>query len=525
MIEFGLHSPVGVVCDGGDKVQLHQLVSNEDYDLLMSFFYNTLDDSSKFNRTIGSMEQVTIKDKLEKLDKYLDIPYIQGYFNPRSYEAFHRLVINGCTKFPPFEEGLPFCEEAAKQNHVATLQKAHEMGYRWNEQVTNYAIQNINTEMLHYIIQNNGILPNTLCIYNEKEEGYLEVVKLLLKASPSIIIHFTCVINAIFQNDIEMLTLFIHHKHFSKGWTVMDYGKYINSVQVLNFVDMFCKHKTLNNCYEEVISNAAKTNNIPLLKRALELSPGFSDNNIFASVTHLEVIDFLLSQDGFLTEVSWNEFLVIFASNKDIFSMIMKYKYYDKEHDRVTIVPSSIEQPSSSSSIEQPSSSSSIEQPSSSSSIEQPSSSSSIEQPSSSSSIELRSNTSSIETTDGSYSKAKIYDDTWACLAIHGHLELFQDYSPELDRIMLFNAIRENQFDLVKYLVERKCPWPIRFSDINGRRRNRINDYELCNDIASECNRLSILRYIHEQGFPCNGSCYRYYHSTLVPFCKPRLHS
>ena len=167
MIEFGIHSPVGVVCDGGVKVQLHQLISNEDYDLLMSFFYNTLEDP------------FTIKNQLEKLDKYLDIPYIQGYFNPKSYDAFHRLVVNGCTRFPPFEEGLPFCEEAALQNHFTTLQKAYEMGYRWNEHVTNYAIQHRNTDMLNYIIQNNGILPNVLCINDEKVDGYLEVVKII----------------------------------------------------------------------------------------------------------------------------------------------------------------------------------------------------------------------------------------------------------------------------------------------------------------------------------------------------------
>jgi len=81
MIEYGLHSPVGVVCENGDKVTVDQLINLKDYELLLALFRGE-DVSSQ-------------REKLESLDRYLDIPFIEAYFNRTNFNAFKRLVVNG----------------------------------------------------------------------------------------------------------------------------------------------------------------------------------------------------------------------------------------------------------------------------------------------------------------------------------------------------------------------------------------------------------------------------------------------
>jgi hypothetical protein len=71
----------------------------------------------------------------------------------------------------------------------------------------------------------------------------------------------------------------------------------------------------------------------------------------------------------------------------------------------------------------------------------------------------------------------------------------------ELTGQMLQDVINKNDMDMVLYLVQQNCPWPTEHD-------------------AAKNNYYVLLKYIHEQGYPCNKTCHKYYHKSRIPFCK-----
>ena len=92
--------------------------------------------------------------------------------------------------------------------------------------------------------------------------------------------------------------------------------------------------------------------------------------------------------------------------------------------------------------------------------------------------------------------------DTWNRIVSNGNVELCKQLGPmDLSGTLLKSAIYYNHMDMVKYLVELQCPWPKGQS-------------------AASHNYYPILKYIHEQGYPCHDkSCHTYYHPNHIPFC------
>jgi len=105
--------------------------------------------------------------------------------------------------------------------------------------------------------------------------------------------------------------------------------------------------------------------------------------------------------------------------------------------------------------------------------------------------------------------KVILDNNVWCSLAeCKDALELFTFLEDNDEQHFRFNgqvmlsAINNNRLDLVKFLYKKKCPWP-----------DKQND-------AAKRNYYSLLKFIHEHGCPCDGSCHKYYHANRIPFCS-----
>jgi hypothetical protein len=99
----------------------------------------------------------------------------------------------------------------------------------------------------------------------------------------------------------------------------------------------------------------------------------------------------------------------------------------------------------------------------------------------------------------------EVYAHTWNTLAFYGNVTFCRMLglsNPTSD--MLCEAINENHMEMVEYLLGLKCEWPAQHE-------------------AAKRNHFTMLQYIHEQGYPCSGSCHTYYHANRIPFCSPPI--
>ena len=87
--EFGDETPLKIQCEDG-RVTLEDMISEKQITVLNGLF--------------SGQDMKDEQKRLEMLDKYLSIPLVEAYFNPTSYSAFHRLVMNGCTVFPKYRD-------------------------------------------------------------------------------------------------------------------------------------------------------------------------------------------------------------------------------------------------------------------------------------------------------------------------------------------------------------------------------------------------------------------------------------
>lgn len=95
----------------------------------------------------------------------------------------------------------------------------------------------------------------------------------------------------------------------------------------------------------------------------------------------------------------------------------------------------------------------------------------------------------------------EVYAHTWKTLAYRGNVVLCRLLGlSEPCSDMLREAINENHMEMVVYLVGLKCTWPAKHD-------------------AAKRNYFAMLKYIHEQGYPCDGSCHMHYHESRIPFC------
>ncbi len=117
-MEFGKHSPVGVLCND-KKVTLEDLhVSSDDISLLETLFQNP--------NTISLSNDLRVR--LEVLDKYLDIPLVQAVLRPVCFHSFHRLVQNQCTIIPAsFSNNKRILELAIEHGEMETFVAAYQL--------------------------------------------------------------------------------------------------------------------------------------------------------------------------------------------------------------------------------------------------------------------------------------------------------------------------------------------------------------------------------------------------------------
>lgn len=252
MIEFGVQSPVHVVCDGGECVLLENLIDKTDRELLTMLF-------------TGQQYLTCYRDHFTRLDLYLDIPYVEAYFNRESYGAFHRLVINKCTKFPNYDlDKQTFCKEAAKQNHLETLKRAYEMGMFWGDTVFIWGIKHQNLEMIEYVIEQGG--PIEFKWYTVIKTNNVHLVQKLFALYPIDEFPPECWKKATMNHNMVMLEFMKSHTEtMTLQWwdeehqSRMHIGHFITSIDMLEFLEMNSPIITVI-VYEPMLSNIMITN-------------------------------------------------------------------------------------------------------------------------------------------------------------------------------------------------------------------------------------------------------------------------
>lgn len=440
----------------------------------------------------GNVVSKENQERLEYLDKYLDIPLVQGFFHPKSYDAFHRLVENKCTRFPNYclenpeprpkltetKEilyhgnifGLPFCEEAAKHNHLDTLKKAYEMGFHWDNQVIKWAVHHKNIDMINYVIENHGDMSfnqikeviKSLCSPCEApcESSYchqrsVDILRMLMPFQEYVGFTFSCFKYATIANNIPMLQFMkdymIKHekemrwkKYSEKHHETIHIGMYIESVETYEFYKDILPEPTdrfSDNYYDHVFLHAVKCNNIPLLKlvRTNRKFSKYYHSHAFGFDTISDELRIYLIESSKYNEENWNDFISQSLDHPSITQLVLQYRYLDKD-GVITKTPTT--------------------------------------------------------------RQCTISERTWSRIVSKGNIELSKQLGPiPLSSKLLKDAINHNQMEMVKYLVELQCPWP------NGQSAASYNYYP-------------ILKYIHEQGYPCHDkSCHKYYHPKNIPFC------
>jgi hypothetical protein len=417
MIEVGKLSPIGVVCDGKVTIELSHMMSPKNFQLLTRLF-NDQEDMSPYQK------------ELMILDQYLDIPFVEAYFNPTSFKAFCRLVENGCTQYPStvtsVSENLPFCICAAEANKLDVLQKAYDIGCHLNSHVlTKWAFTHGNKDMLLFLMDHGQVNLNHLDWFFRVPN--VQMVQMVLDHGYKFQFTYYHLYSAARGNDLNMLLL-IDRQDLITDRTVLanELGEAITSIEVLKCMDTYFSHLMTANDYNEVMKYAAATGDLDLLDVALDMfssTNSFVDTYWFYDVSDVKVMRYLMNNIEW-SNVEWNAFVVNFLSHEDILQYLLS-------HEHRVIMP-----------------------------------------------------------------------HAWEAIAEAGRLDIMEKWNPVLHSSMLAKAINGNQLAMVKYLVERKCPWP---------------EGTL---MVAEKNYFQVLRYIHEQGYPCNGSCRKFYHPNKILFCQ-----
>ena len=201
-MEFGKHSPVGIVCN--DKIvtleDLH--VSPNDIALLDMLFKQP-------NDIILTPDKRT---RLEVLDKYLDIPLAQAVLRPACYHSFHRLLQDECSIIPTsFRNNKRIMEVAIEHGQLETFIKAYDLRTDNHPYLLDLAVIFDRREILDFLVARNvyveadqkmtcaiaakyGRLSILKCLYevyhfswdvhtcrNAAGEGHLEVLRYLFE--------------------------------------------------------------------------------------------------------------------------------------------------------------------------------------------------------------------------------------------------------------------------------------------------------------------------------------------------------
>jgi len=165
-IEFGKFSPVNINCSDGD-IKLEQLIPQCDITLLNDLFIHP--DDKRPNYTD---EQ---KNRLNYLDKYLDIPFVEAVLNP-SYDALYRLLENNCKNIPISLKRYVLCQNVAANGHLDVLKWARENGCPWNEWTCTNAAENGHLDVLKWARENGCPWDEWTCEY-AAGSGHLDVLK------------------------------------------------------------------------------------------------------------------------------------------------------------------------------------------------------------------------------------------------------------------------------------------------------------------------------------------------------------
>ena len=483
--EFGDETPLRIKCEDG-HVTLEDMISKEQIKLLDGLF--------------SGRDMNDHKDQLDMLDKYLNIPLVEAYFNPTSYKAFHRLVDNKCSIIPNYDPTeLKFCQEAAKQNHSETLKRAYEIGCHWDSIVISYAFSNGNRDMVQYIIDHHGPVSYWILISAVKSKD-IELVRLAFslhqEQNTKTEFDFNCYQIAAQNQDVQILEFMQQHSPLKdfETWNDLeeriDMYEYITSAKVFQFFYAYYREKLRNrNVY--LFRNAVNSNDSHFLSLVREASWDHINTDVWEYIFENDKIPFetlrqiLWTSKGVLPD-QWNSWVSI--STLRNFNLLEEY-YVEHPYvstnnymtatphnnSRCVIIAKTLTRLVCNGKLE----------------------------------ILQRILPKSLITTscDENYKDVSIVNDG-SVLFFHkiGVSTHINHWNIIMKATNLADAIRGNHMDMVKFLVENKCTWP---------------QAKECN-IAHRNHYYPMLKYIHEQGFPCDGSCHTYYHPNRIPFCQKK---
>ena len=445
-LEFGDDSPLAVKCEDS-SITLNDLITKKQIHLLTELFRGSF---------VFIQNQ---KDDLIYLDKYLNVPLVEAFFDTTSYDAFHRLVENGCTQFPEYDiEKSLFCKEAAERNHLACLKKAYEMGFFFSPNVLVSAVMNQNLEMIHYFFFNNGYFEEaaevTLLYHECAKYHNWEMLKILFSYREGRL-PYSCAFNAALDNNLEILQLIYDNDGSIKddGSDIFngygdgdDIGNYIRTPEVLTF---FCQHygnELSKRDLDLVGQYAIKNDNIDLFKCLLSYKVSIDHTEIIIKYNNIKLLQYWLETEHLL-ENDWIYLMrnAIEYKNLAMIELLLSWQYIDDQGH--------------------------------------------------------------ITNHDDKNKICKVNFAIYMELVSVGLVDIFiLLFSTEKDKTYILHpnlmqaAIDGNQIEMVKHLVSLKCPWP---KTINA----DINNY------------FSLLKFIHEQGYPCDKSCHRFYNPNKIPFC------
>jgi hypothetical protein len=322
MLEYGKASPVG-------PYDSAIIANHRYYPLLGQLFQGK--DVRKYQK------------ELELMDRYLDIPLVEAYFNRHSYKAFRRLVDNQCTKFPSYDhvvmddiidvQGnsfcddkgncISFCDNAAMEGRLDVLQKALELGFPPTTQT-----------LVHLCAKD---IPSQTC---EAVTSSCEAIKLILCKAPHLQFNYSCLYNAVSRDDLDMVQLICNQSDILslRGNGVMRPSGNIHEMnlgQVIRSVKMFLylvNHRNGSGIILTIqdVQSMMQSGRLDLIKAVLDTHVDLEyEAKWFFNTDSLELIT-LVFETIHWTEKERNEFIHHFAHHKQILRFLLTYRYIDQ---------------------------------------------------------------------------------------------------------------------------------------------------------------------------------------------------